>query len=387
LGNNLGTILNTVLHSQPTPNIYNYNFGLEYELPHQIIVSAAYVGSRGIYLPFSSVDLNQLSLATIEKYGDALCITQAASCSVPNLWEGIYPSTNLWYQSPTVPQYVALEQYPQFGDGSLNTGVVVHGYPAGDSDYNSLQTKVQKRLTNHFTMLASFTWGKLMTNDGNPPLGFVGSHNGIAQDWRDLQYEWSISPQDVKYAFAGQASYDLPVGASQAVELHGVANAILGGWTVNGILYLSTGVPIASPLSGTPNSPLNQRADMVCNPSQGAPHTTAAWFNINCFVQPGSENGGAANPYIPGTAPAYLDNVRTRGARNLDISMYKTFNFGETKALRIDASVYNLTNYAQWGYPAVNSVVGVESQGLPFGLITNNVNTPRQFQFGARFIF
>jgi hypothetical protein len=387
LANNLGITLNTVLRSQPTPTTYNYNFGLEYELPYQVIVTAAYVGSRGIYLPFSSVDLNQLSLATIEKYGNGLCITQAPSCSVPNQWEALYPSTNLWYQSPTVPQYVALQQYPQFGDGSINTGVVVHGYPAGDSDYNSLQTKVQKRLTKHFTMLASFTWGKLMTNDGNPPLGFVGTHNGIAQDWRDLQYEWSISPQDVRYAFAGQASYDLPVGANQAVNLHGVANAILGGWTVNGILYLSTGVPIASPLSGTPNSPLNQRADMICNPAKGAPHTTAAWFNVNCFVQPGTENGGVANPYIPGTAPAYLDNVRTRGARNLDLSIYKAFQFGEKKSLRFDASVYNLANYSQWGYPSVPSVVGVESQSLPFGLITNNINTPRQFQFGARFTF
>jgi hypothetical protein len=35
----------------------------------------------------------------------------------------------------------------------------------------------------------------------------------------------------------------------------------------------------------------------------------------------------------------------------------------------------------------VNSVVGVQQQGLPFGLIENTVNTPRQFQFGARFSF
>jgi hypothetical protein len=235
--------------------------------------------------------------------------------------------------------------------------------------------------------LASFTWGKILTDDGNPPLGFVGTHNGAAQDWRDLQYEWSVSPQDVKYAFAGQLSYDLPIGTGRAVNLSGVPNAILGGWTVNGILYLSTGVPIASPGSGTPNSPLNQRADMICNPAKGAPHTTNNWFNINCFVQPGTENGGSPNPYIAGTAPAYLDNVRTRGARNLDYSMYKTFKLGEVKALRFDASLYNVSNYAQWGYPSVPSVTGVVSQGLPFGLITNNINTPRQFQFGARFIF
>ncbi len=69
---------------------------------------------------------------------------------------------------------------PQFGNGGYGggNGVIVNGYPAGDSEYNSLQTKVQKRLTGHFTTLATFTWGKLITDDGNPPLGFVGTHNG-----------------------------------------------------------------------------------------------------------------------------------------------------------------------------------------------------------------
>ncbi len=41
LANNLGTTLNTVLHSQRTQTIYNYNFGWEYEFPHQFVLSAA----------------------------------------------------------------------------------------------------------------------------------------------------------------------------------------------------------------------------------------------------------------------------------------------------------------------------------------------------------
>jgi hypothetical protein len=387
LANNLGITLSTVLHHQRTPTTYNYNFGIEYELPHQVVVSAAYVGSRGLFLPFGTVDLNQLDLATIAQYGDALCTYTNSSCQyVNNTWENILPPTNMWYQSPTVPLYVSLEKYPQFGDGSPNTGVGVSGYPAGDSKYNSLQAKVQKRLTGHFTTLSTFTWGKLMTDDGNPPLGFVGTHTGMPQDWRNLQYEWSISPQDVKYSFTGQVSYDLPIGTGRYVDLNSAANAILGGWTINGILYLGTGVPIASPLSGTPNAPFNQRADMVCNPANGAPHTATAWFNVNCFVQPGTESG-AANLYIPGTAPAYLDNLRTRGARDLDLSLYKTFKLTETKALRFDFSGYNMTNYAQWGYPNVPDVVTAASPSSQFGLISSDVNTPRQFQFGARFTF
>src|SRR5579862_2618854 len=381
LANNLGTTLNTVLRSQRTPTIYNYNFALEYELPHQVVVTVGYVGSRGLFLPFSSVDLNQLDLGTIAKYGASLCVYNNPSCvNVPNQWNPILPPTNQWAGSPTVPLYVSLEQYPQFGDGSFGNGVVVHGYPAGDSEYSSLQTKVQKRLTNHFTTLATFTWGKLMTDDGNPPLGFVGTHDGAAQDWRNLNLEHSVSPQDVKYQFTGEASYDLPIGKGRAVNLNGVLNGIAGGWTVNVIGYLSTGVPIASPGSGIGQGYFGQRADLTCNPASGAPHTTATWFNDNCFSIP-------ASPFVAGTAPAYLDQVRTRGARDLDLSIYKSFNFGEAKELRFDVSAYNLTNTPQYGYPSVPSVTDATQQGLPFGQITNTVNTPRQFQFGARFSF
>jgi len=166
-----------------------------------------------------------------------------------------------------------------------------------------------------------------------------------------------------------------------------VSNAFLGGWTINGILYLSSGVPINAPSSGISPSYFNQRADMVCNPAKGAPHTTTQWFNTNCFVQPGTENGGAANRFVPGTAPTYLDNVRTRGARDLDLSLYKTIKLSETKALRFDISGYNMANYAQWGYPNVLDLVTAAQPGQQFGQITNNVNTPRQFQFGARFTF
>jgi hypothetical protein len=377
LGNNLGISLNTVLHTQRDPTIYNFNFALEYELPHQVVVTAGYVGSRGLFLPFSSVDLNQLSLGQIGQYQSALTNT-----TVPNQWASILPATNANYQSPTVPLFVAVEPYPQFGNGLYGSGngVIVNGYPAGDSEYSSLQTKVQKRLIKHFTTLSTFTWGKIMTDDGNPPAGFVASHKGSVQDWRNLKYDHSISPQDVKYQFTGQASYDLPWGANL-----GWMSQVVGGWTVNGIVYLSTGVPINAPSSGTNPSFFNQRSDMICNPAKGAPHTAAAWFNDSCFIQP----GGAANPnpFIPGDAPNYLDNVRTKGARNLDLSLYKTFQIRESVALRLDVSSYNVTNTPQFGYPSVPNVLSAAQQGLPFGLITNTVNTPRQYQFGARLTF
>ena len=71
-------------------------------------------------------------------------------------------------------------------------------------------------------------------------------------------------------------------------------------------------------------------------------------------------------------------------------SLYKKFSFGETKELRVEASSYNITNYAQLGQPYVTSIQAVKTQpseAAQFGVITNTVNSPRQFQFAARFTF
>jgi hypothetical protein len=351
---NLGANLTTMLHTQRTPVTYNFNFGLEYEFPGQIVVSAGYVGSRGLFLPLTA-DLDQLTLSQINQFGTA----------------GYTPA-----------QFIAAEPFPQFNTGAINAGVAVNGYPGGDSEYSSLQTKVQKRMTKHFTTLASFTWAKLMTDDSQPPLYFVGFHRAGAQDWRNMSYEHSVSPQDVKYQFTWQASYDLPIGNGRALNLNGVSNAILGGWTVDGIFYLSSGVPIDAPYVGN-NPYLNQRADMTCDPSKGAPRTAAVWFLPDCFAVP-------ASPYIPGNAPAYLDHVRTMGANNLDLTFSKTFKLGEKRDLRFDVSTYNVANKAQFSAPNVPSNYSgwtTGPSGNEFGQITSTSNLPRQFQFGSRFTF
>ena len=370
----LGSTLSTMLHSQRTQTTYNFNFGWEYSFPRGVVLSAGYVGSRGLFLPLGQADLNQLDLGTIGKYQASLLNTM-----VPNQWEGIQPSSNANAGSATVPLWVSLQEFPQFGNGGYGNGngVIVHGYPGGDSEYSSLQTKVEKRLTHHFTTLASFTWAKLITDDGNPPLGFVGYHAGLPQDSKNMNFEHSVSPQEVRFQFTWQASYDLPVGKGRALDLNGLANAIAGGWTINGVTYLSDGVPIVAPVVGAQTSYFNQRTNMVCDPSRAAPHTAAVWFNPNCFTTP-------ASPFVAGTAPAYLDNVRTMGAEDLDLSLFKSFTMGKERSLRLEVSSYNVTNKAQFSAPNVSS----SSSGyVQFGQILSTSNTPRQFQFGSKFTF
>ena len=381
----LGGTLATVLHSRPTLTTYNYNFGLEYQLPHDTVASAAYVGSRGLFLPLGSVDLNQLSLETIRAHGTSLCVVPDSTCIMkPNTWEAIQPSTKANFGLPTVPLWVTLQPFPQFGNGGFGggNGVNVNGYPGGDSDYNSLQLKIEKRLTHHISTLASFTWGKLITDDSAPPLGFVGYHAGSPQDWKDLRLEHSLSSQDVKNQFNWQLSYDLPVGQGRAVNLHGIADQAFGGWTVNTVVYLSTGVPIASPV-GTGNAYFNQRVNLACDPGRHAPHTAAMWFNYTCFSQPSDQ-------FAPGTAPAFLGSIRTDGAHDLDVSIFKNFKLPRENNVRLEFSAYNFTNSVQMGYPNVFwDPAEVTDPGVMagFGQVTASTNTPRQIQFGVKYTF
>jgi hypothetical protein len=85
--------------------------------------------------------------------------------------------------------------------------------------------------------------------------------------------------------------------------------------------------------------------------------------------------------------------VRTMGANDVDLSLYKNFKIGEKRNLRFDVSSYNISNRPQLGMPNVPTIteVGTAAQPGPgqsvFGQITATVNSPRQYQFGARFSF
>ena len=190
---NLGGSLSTVLHSQHTLTTYNFNLGVEYEFPHQTILSAAYVGSRGLHMPLANVDLNVLSLQTIAQIVASLCVdtSDPACVMVPNQWAAVQPSTNANYGADMVPQWVALQPYPQFGTGNYGSGngVIVNGYPCRRFQVQLPASEGRKAVDQpNFTTLASFTWGKLMTDRCQSAIGF---HRGSRCGAPGLEEPWS----------------------------------------------------------------------------------------------------------------------------------------------------------------------------------------------------
>ncbi|HZT72630.1 MAG TPA: TonB-dependent receptor [Terriglobales bacterium] len=374
---NLGSALTTVLRSQPEPSSYNWNFGLQYELPAQWVVTAAYVANHGIHEISQTADLNQLPLSVFAKYDPATCGgCPSLTSAVPNPYVNAITDPNSpLYGTATMPLWESLEPFPQFTTGGVNAGVGIYSNPIESSIYNSLQLTVQKRMTKHFSMLASYTGGKLLgTGDG--PFTFIGRVSGGHQDWRNVALDKSLSAQDVNRWMAIQTSYDLPIGPGRMINVNGWANELAGGWTLNTVLSLSTGTPVS--VSGATNDPwFNQRPDLTCDPGTDMPKTSEQWFLPGCYAMP-------ADPYLPGTGPRMLDHVRADGTSNLDLAIAKNFPLGEKRNLQFRVESFNLTNSVQLGAP--NGYWNPKDLST-FGQVSGVVSTPRQFQFALRITY
>lgn len=370
LATNLGTSLSTFFNSQPTPETYNWNFGVQHELGGGYLMSLAYVGSRGLHLD-GSAPQNQLSFEQLAAYSTHLT-DQVANPYV----NAITNPTSPYYGAKTIPLWQAVAAYPQFGTGSPSGGVSL-STALEDSIYHSMQATLEKRLSTHFSTLASFTFGKMLSS-GTADYSYLGQNSGH-QNWRSSGLDRSVDPQDVSRLFSWSMFYDLPVGRGRAVSTSGaVTTALFGGWTVNSVLYLGSGVPLI--VSGTwPNRStyFSQRPDLVCDPGQGALRSPARWMEPNCYAAP-------ANKFVPGTGPRTLSDVRADGAHNLDFSIFKNFVLREGTKLQFRAEAFNLTNSVQWGIPNTSwNPIDTST----FGKVTNAASSPRQLQFALRFTF
>ena len=132
---------------------------LQREVTRNLVVEAAYIGSRGAWLNNNAlVDLNAITPQRLAAYG--LDINNAADRTLLRSTIASPAVINHGFKLPytgfptgqTLDQ--ALRPFPQFG----NLGV--SWAPLGNSWYDALQAKVTKRFSHGLDMTSSFTWQK-----------------------------------------------------------------------------------------------------------------------------------------------------------------------------------------------------------------------------------
>jgi hypothetical protein len=383
--------------------VQQWNGALERQIGKDASLTVAYAGSRGTHLlmqgwaTVSNIGLNQIA----DQYfalGPGAGAGQLNE-ALPNPFAALLPTSQTFLSAPTITRGQMLRPFPQYGR------VLQMDPHRGVTNYNSLQTSFMKRFGANGILSVAYTFSKLKANTDSSSAfldeGFI--FGGSAQDNNNPQSEYSVSSYDVPHNLSIGYGVDLPFGRGKHFmgDAHGVANAIIGGWRVNGITTFRSGVPISayqtflfSTLSNLGGGQgyfgaqgLWMRPDFnpACNLSVSGSREHRAlngWFNTACFT-PVDTNSVVRF----GNEPRNIDSVRMDHMNNWDLSIAKRNDITERVYLQFTAEFFNAFNHVRFGAPDNN--VGALPTALNghFGIVTSQANQPRAIQFGLRLGF
>ena len=246
---------------------------------------------------------------------------------------------------------------------------VTRQMPIGNSSYNSLVWKVEKRFSKGLSFLSAFTWAHTIddlveTNNG------TGGNNPVVP-W-NIELNRGNSYADIRRQWAFSAAYELPVGKGKPwLNRDGAVNAVPGGWQLASLVTMRSGIPFTLTTSGgITNAGGADRPNRIGDGNlPSSQQSIYHWFDTAVFVvQPQYTYGNAGRNILFGPH-----------LRNLDLSLSKRFAITENKHLQFRAEAFNFTNTPAFGQP------GATLNGLGVGQITT-AGTPRQVQFGLKFV-
>lgn len=322
----LGQGVTTQLRNIVAPYTQQFNVGVQHQMKSWLL-DVGYVGSRGVN-QYINIQGNQLEPSLYSR-GAALNV------QVPNPFLGLVARGP--FSNATLSQGQLLRPFPHFADVQYNT------VSAGQMNYNALQTKLERRFSNGFSLLTSYTWSKNIGNVGER----YWRSTGIQNQYNNA-VERSLSPIDVGHRMTTAFLYDLPFGKGRpwANSLPGLANAVVGGWQVNGVftlqsgLPLSIGVPVNSIGFGAGQRPNNNGRSALLPESQRTP---LRWFDTSVFSQPDPFTFGNTGPQSP--------DLRGTGVNSWNVSFFKNTAIRERVTVQFRAEFFNFLNHPLWGSP------------------------------------
>jgi hypothetical protein len=402
--NNQNNVILVPANTGRPADIQTWNLDVQRQLMTNLVVSVAYVGSKGTHLPALNVIPNQVNPSFLSLANE---LTMNASClannSCPN---AIAAGVKLPYATFTGNINQLLRPFPQYGDFNQEDNSFSPDR-TGNSTYNAMQLQVDKRFAQGLSFLVSYTVSKNITDaDSAGPgvSGFIGTNSFIGQNSYNRGAEKAVSQLDTPQSLVASFFYELPVGhGKRFMNDGGVKDRVLGGWYASGILSYHSGLPteVYGPCGGTAGDLLFAGCHFTglarVNVVSGIPQTNKS-SNFNTantpFWNPAAFT--VAGPLTFGNEGRSLPRARTFGGRNEDFSIgKKTRLFGEKGLLNFQASFFNLFNRHIYSTPsgfAPNLATPFTPAGSPgcsgplacgFGAVTDS-SGPRTIQFGLK---
>jgi hypothetical protein len=339
-----------------TPYTYQYNFSIEQDLTHGLVLETNYVGSD-THKQSALVDQNPFILGTDTR--------------VLNTQAGILPDGSNGFS------YL------------LTFGNVVNG------NYSSLEASLTKHLTEnrwlgHTYFTLAYTWGKSIDDAS----GFRNVNDRVPAYNHDLFR--AVSDYDITHRIAFSGGWDLPFDRLWASG----PKRLTKGWSVYPIMTWRTGFPMD--ISGqVPNRRTDPGPSGAGDGALVRANLTTSKVPIydphetRTFTLPSGDTGTGSFWFDADTTvfnTDYPDGVRTYGTyprnylrgphrTNVDFAVAKrTALAGERLNLEFRAEFFNILNQAEFQLPTLNI------NDPSFGQITSTYD-PRIIQFALRLTF
>jgi hypothetical protein len=353
------------------PHVIAWNFSLQQALPYHFTMDVAYVGNHGVDMG-SSQNINASPVIAPASAGDT----------------------------------AYLPYFP-------HTGTVTQYFVPVSAMYNGLQVKIDRRFASGLSITSSLSYQKGMAYyNGGDDDGFYGFYlNG------QYHRNWGLNDFNRTVSFVQSYVYQLPFGkgkhflnsASRGLDM------IAGGWQIEGILTVMTGLPFTVTYSSTY---LNQSQGGTNTPIEVTPsvqilhgiNTTsnggAPWFNTAAFAPPPCQSATpspscptGAGDQVAGAAQQVGDVGRNSligpGFFNLNAALAKTIHFNERVGLQLRLETINTTNTPQFSTPNASCCT---ANNVNFGFVTGTLSSgsgsvnagtggPRSVQLAAKLTF
>jgi hypothetical protein len=369
------------------PYSIRWTFGIQRQITPTLVMEVAYIGNHALRMPMSVTQLDGIPrqyLSTLP-YRDAALIT-TLTASVPNPFAGLIPSlgsSGLNGTNTSVRQLLTrFPQFPVADSTSFSSGVTMRNSNAGSSYFNSLNVRVEKRLSHGLQVVATYGWSKLIERDS-----YLNN--------TDPAPEKRISPFDRPHRFVTAVNYDLPIGSGKLIDLKSRwLDRLVGGWRINGIYTYQVGAPSLW-MNGSTNNPGDyplcsvSTVNGLCPAGSETTSLRSSDFNLNTRGVDGrafdttrfvTATAGQFQFHLR-TMPSTFGDLRADGQNNLDASILKKFQTTEKTYVQFRFEAFNILNHVAFGAP------NVQVTSSSFGTITTQANRPRQIQIGLRFVF
>jgi hypothetical protein len=335
------------------PRAQHYSFTFEQQLGRDMVVSAAYVGTRGsTLLRFNTPNLGRNAVLTPLAFSTLLTADpQFFGLALP-------PGTHI------TPQGNIAGGRPQ-----NSVGAVTQFETTASSRYHALQLQTRGRLRSSLQYQISYTFSSA-TDDVSDIFDLAGAF-ALPQNSLTFAGERAAANFDARHRFAYNFIYSLPGFAEQG----GMVRSLLGGLQISGTGQFQTGQPFTVNsifdvnLDGNLTDRLNNLNGLEVTGDRQQPLRLTT-TNTASFLAPIGQDGAIAR-----------NTFRAGNVLELNLAVAKDVPLAGPHHLNLRMDIFNFINRANFGVP----VRLLEAPG--FGNATSTVTPGRRIQFSVKYLF